>query len=232
MNKITIAIDGYSSCGKSTLARELALELGYTYIDTGAMYRAITLFFLRNKINIHDTDAVVAALSKISIEFRREEGSENQLICLNGKIVEDEIRQMEVTRNVSPVSALKPVRDAMVKQQQQMGAKKGIVMDGRDIGTVVFPDAELKLFMMADEEVRINRRYQELLDRGQKITEEEVQRNLLSRDYIDSHREESPLRQADDAVVINNTDLSREQQLELALALVKDRKEKKALTKS
>lgn len=215
--RITIAIDGYSACGKSTLARSLARRLGYTYIDSGAMYRAVTYYFLRNDIDYYDEAAVDAALADIRIEFRPMMGGAHTF--LNGEDVEEAIRQMEVSQHVSPVAALPTVRRAMVAQQQQMGRNKGIVMDGRDIGTVVFPDAELKIFLTADTDVRIQRRYAELQAKGIDIDEEEVAENLAVRDHIDSTREDSPLRRAPGAVVINNTHLSPDEQVGLAYGL-------------
>jgi CMP/dCMP kinase len=220
-DKIIIAIDGPSSCGKSTLAKDLAKELNYKYIDTGAMYRAITLYFLRNNISEKDSVKVKNALKTIEIEFKKYPDG-NQYTILNGEEVEDEIRSMEVSKNVSQVSAIKEVRDAMVKQQQRMGKDKGLIMDGRDIGTIVFPDAELKIFLIADEEERIHRRFYELRQKGIEITEEEVEKNLLSRDYLDSHREVAPLRKADDAIELNNTDMNRKEQVDFVLNLVRN----------
>lgn len=214
MEKIIIAVDGYSSCGKSTLARSLAEKLGYTYIDSGAMYRAVTLYFLRNGILAGEEET---ALRNISLRFSR---PANHTI-LNGEDVEEEIRQMYVSNQVSQVSAIPAVRRAMVRQQQEMGKEKGIVMDGRDIGTVVFPDAELKIFLTATPEVRTRRRYDELRAKGINTSMEEVRANLLKRDHIDSTREDSPLRQADDAAVIDNTRLTRDQQLQKALELAR-----------
>ena len=214
MDKITIAIDGFSSCGKSTLARGLASRLGYTYIDSGAMYRAVTLFFLRHNISLENEEQARRALEAIHISF-----DAGNRTLLNGEDVENEIRQMEVSNFVSQVSAIPAVRRAMVRQQQAMGRGKGIVMDGRDIGTVVFPKAELKIFLTADPEKRARRRYEELMDKGVKSSMEEVSRNLRHRDQIDSTREDSPLRRADDAVVIDNTHLTRDEQLEYAVEL-------------
>ena len=216
MKRITIAVDGYSSCGKSTLAKSLAANLGYTYIDSGAMYRAVTLFFLRAGIKVEEQDKVQKALSNIDIQF----GPDNHTL-LNDEDVEQEIRQMAVSGYVSEVAALPEVRRAMVSQQQRMGKKKGIVMDGRDIGTVVFPDAALKIFLTADPEVRARRRYDELLAKGQEASLQEVKENLAHRDHIDSTREDSPLRQAEDAVVIDNTSLTRDQQLNKATELAR-----------
>ena len=214
MDKITIAIDGFSSCGKSTLARGLASRLGYTYIDSGAMYRAVTLFFLRHNISLENEEQASQALAAIDISF----GAGNRTL-LNGEDVENEIRQMEVSNFVSQVSAIPAVRRAMVRQQQAMGRGKGIVMDGRDIGTVVFPKAELKIFLTANPEKRARRRYEELINKGVKSSMEEVRRNLRHRDQIDSTREDSPLRRADGAAVIDNTHLTRDEQLEYAVEL-------------
>jgi cytidylate kinase len=216
VKKIIIAIDGYSSCGKSTLAKSLASHLGYTYIDSGAMYRAVTLFLLEHGIKVEDHDRVQAALQDINIRF-----AENNHTLLNGRDVEREIRQMSVSNYVSEVAAVPEVRRAMVSQQQQMGEERGIVMDGRDIGTVVFPKAELKIFLTADPEIRARRRYDELAQKGQEATLEAVKANLTHRDHIDSTREDSPLRQAADAVIIDNTLLNREEQLERAIFLAR-----------
>jgi cytidylate kinase len=213
--KIIIAVDGFSSTGKSTLAKELARELAYGYIDTGAMYRAVTLYFLRNEVDIKDEEAVQLALQNIEISFQNIEGKNTTF--LNGENVEEEIRKMYVSEFVSPVATVSAVRRAMVKLQKAMGYKKGIVMDGRDIGTVVFPNAELKIFVTADPDVRAQRRLAELEGKGQVVDFEEVKKNLTERDYIDSNREDSPLRQAEDAVVLDNTELTREAQLVLAV---------------
>ena len=222
--KIIITIDGWSSCGKSTLAKQLAKKLGYTYIDSGAMYRAITLYFLRNHVDWTDEKEVTEALADISLEFEFNPASDKSEIILNGENVEYVIRDLVVAEKVSDVAAIKSVRDFAVAQQQKMGEKKGIVMDGRDIGTVVFPHAELKIFMTADNAVRVERRFKELFEKNPNITIEEVKNNLEMRDYIDSHREVSPLRKADDAVVLDNTNLTEEEQLKKALLLVKERK--------
>lgn len=220
MQQIIIAIDGYSSCGKSTLAKQLAKKLNYIYIDSGAMYRAITLFFLRNHINWEKEKEVTAALKDIHLEFHSNAATGESEMYLNGENVEYVIRDLIVAEKVSEVAALKQVRSFAVHQQQQMGAKKGIVMDGRDIGTTVFPNAELKLFMTADNAVRVERRFKELFAKNPNITIEEVKNNLELRDYIDSHREVSPLQQAADAIVIDNTDITPEEQLAKALQLV------------
>ncbi len=217
--KIIVAIDGYSACGKSTLAKGLAKTLHYAYLDSGAMYRAVTLFFLENEVDYHDPAAVEAALHQIEIHFERVEGQNH--VFLNGKDVEREIREMWVSDHVSPVSTISAVRRAMVRQQQAMGRRRGIVADGRDIGTVVFPDAELKIFLIAESDVRTSRRHLELAAKGIDADWNNIQRNLLERDRIDSSRADSPLRQADDAVVMDNTLLSEEQQLQQALALAK-----------
>ena len=221
--KIIITIDGWSSCGKSTLARQLAKELGYLYIDSGAMYRAITLHFLRNHIDWTDTAEVVNGLEGIVLDFHVNEKSQQSEIYLNGENVEYVIRDLVVAEKVSEVAAIREVREFAVAQQQALGKRKGIVMDGRDIGTVVFPNAELKIFMTADNAVRVERRFRELFEKNPNITIEEVKNNLEMRDYIDSHREVSPLRQADDALVLDNTRLTPEQQFQLALNWVKER---------
>lgn len=226
--KIIIAIDGHSSCGKSTLAKDMARELGYKHIDSGAMYRAITLHFIRNNVNISDTEEVKAALDGVKLSFVHNDIKQTSEICLNGEDVAHQIHEMIVAERVSDVAALKDVREYAVEQQRAMGIEKGIVMDGRDIGTVVFPDAELKLFMTADMDVRAKRRFQELYEKNPNITYEEVMANIQMRDYIDSNREESPLRQAEDAVVLNNAKMSREEQLKTALGWVKERTAKLA----
>jgi CMP/dCMP kinase len=218
-NKI-ITIDGWSACGKSTLAKQLARELGYVYIDSGAMYRAITLYFLRNHIDWTDSNDVEEALKNIHIEFHFNKKSEQSDIFLNDENVEYLIRDLIVAEKVSDVAAIREVRSFAVEQQQKMGAKKGIVMDGRDIGTTVFPDAEIKIFMTADSWIRVERRFKELFEKNPNITIEEVKANLEMRDYIDSNREVSPLRKADDAIVLDNTNLTIEEQLAFALELV------------
>jgi cytidylate kinase len=222
MKKIIITIDGWSSCGKSTLAKQLAKKLGYIYVDSGAMYRAITLYFLRNHIDWTDRKEVVAALKNISLEFIFNPKSEQSEIYLNEENVEYVIRDLVIAEKVSEVAAIKEVRDFAVAQQQQLGKKKGIVMDGRDIGTVVFPHAELKLFMTADNSVRVERRFKELFEKNPNITIEEVKNNLEMRDYIDSHREVSPLRKADDAIVLDNTNLTPEEQFKKAMKIVRE----------
>ncbi|MEO1518096.1 MAG: (d)CMP kinase [Bacteroidota bacterium] len=217
MKKITIAVDGYSSCGKSTLAKALAHSLSYVFIDSGAMYRAVTHYFIEHKIDLAQDRQVEEALTNIQISFQR--SPQGNHTYLNGQNVEQVIRGMAVSQLVSPVAALSRVRRAMVEQQQRMGAEKGIVMDGRDIGTVVFPTAELKLFVTADVGIRVERRYQELLGKGMETKRADIRQNLLERDRIDSTREDSPLSMASDAVLIDNTNLSREEQLAMSLAL-------------
>lgn len=216
MKKITIAIDGYSSCGKSTMAKDLAKRLGYVYVDTGAMYRAVTLFALRHNLFNEDGSVKTEELKKlmpevkISFKFNPETGRPDTY--LNGELVEGEIRGMEVSSHVSPIAAVPFVRQALVAQQQAMGKDKGIVMDGRDIGTVVFPDAELKIFVTASAEVRAQRRYDELKGKGQKADFDEILKNVEQRDYIDTHRETSPLRKAEDAVTLDNSHMTIEEQ--------------------
>jgi cytidylate kinase len=217
MKKIIITIDGWSSCGKSTLAKQLARELGYIYVDSGAMYRAITLYFLRNHVDWTDPVEVQRALEEISLEFEYNPKSEKSEIYLNGENVEYVIRDLVVAEKVSDVAAIREVREYAVAQQQKMGRNRGIVMDGRDIGTVVFPDAELKIFMTADNAVRVERRFQELYEKNPNISIEEVKTNLEMRDYIDSHREVSPLRRADDALLLDNTNLTEKEQFHNAL---------------
>jgi CMP/dCMP kinase len=219
MKKIIITIDGWSSCGKSTLAKQLAKELGYLYIDSGAMYRAITLYFLRNNVDWSNTDEVDSAIKQIQLQFQFNANSQQSEIYLNGENVEYLIRELIIAEKVSDVAAIKAVREFAVAQQKNMGKSKGIIMDGRDIGTTVFPDAELKLFMTADIAVRVERRFKEMYAKNPNVSIEEVKNNLEMRDYIDSHREISPLRQADDAIVIDNTNLTMAEQLKLALKL-------------
>ncbi len=217
MKKITIAIDGFSSTGKSTLARQLANSLGYTYVDTGAMYRAVTLFALRHGLigeEKNELGALVKLLPKIRLKFVFNEELGYSEIFLNGENVEKDIRSMEVSNYVSQVATIEEVRFKLVDLQKRMGEEKGIVMDGRDIGTVVFPDAELKLFMTASPEVRANRRYKELLDKGQEVSFEEVLENVRKRDHIDSTREFSPLTKAKDAIEFDNSDMGLEEQFE------------------
>lgn len=226
MERITIAIDGYSSCGKSTLAKALAKALDYVYVDSGAMYRAVTLYFLNHQVDIRDEEAVKLALKNISISFKNVKGKNTTF--LNQQNVEHEIRTMEVSNFVSPVAAIPIVRRKVVRQQREMGKEKGIVMDGRDIGTVVFKDAELKIFLVADPDIRAERRYRELLAKGLDVERKAIKANLLERDHIDSTRADSPLRQAEDAIVIDNSFLNEQEQLSKALILAQERINSKA----
>ena len=210
-NKIIVAIDGYSSCGKSTIAKALAKYAGYTYVDTGAMYRAIALYTLRN--NLTETADIIAALPKIEVGFVLVNGAQH--VTLNGEDVEGLVRTLEVGNRASQVSQIKEVRAFLVAQQQKMGDAKGIVMDGRDIGTVVFPKAELKLFLTASPEVRAQRRYDELVAKGEKPKFEDVLADVNDRDYRDTHRAESPLRQAEDAIVVDNSHMTPDEQMEV-----------------
>ncbi|HMK16957.1 MAG TPA: (d)CMP kinase [Chitinophagaceae bacterium] len=219
--KIIIAIDGWSSCGKSTLAKELAKELGYLYVDSGAMYRAITLYFLRNHVDWTDKSEVKKALNEISLEFIYNEKSQQSEMHLNEENVEYVIRDLVVAEKVSDVAAIKEVRKFAVEQQQLMGKKKGIIMDGRDIGTVVFPKAELKIFLTADNAVRVERRFKELFEKNPNVTIEEIKANLEMRDYIDSNREESPLRKADDAILVDNTNMTAKETIQKVAKLAK-----------
>ncbi|WP_350291444.1 (d)CMP kinase [uncultured Croceitalea sp.] len=217
MRKITIAIDGYSSTGKSTIAKRLANALGYVFIDTGAMYRAVTYFALEKGLIANgkvDVDSLVSSLSQIQLKFVPNPSLGKSEMFLNGDNVERDIRTMNVSEHVSQVAIIGEVREKLVALQQQMGKEKGIVMDGRDIGTVVFPNAELKLFMTASPETRANRRYKELLDRGEEVTFEAVLKNVRERDYIDSHREISPLKKAEDAIEFDNSDMGLDEQFE------------------
>jgi len=214
--KIIIAIDGFSSCGKSTLAKSMAKALEYVFVDTGAMYRAIALYFLRNSIPFNDI-AAQEALQAIELRFKYNSASQKSDMYLNGENVEQEIRAMQVSQKVSEVATIPAVRAFAVAQQKAMGMDKGIVMDGRDIGTVVFPDAELKLFVTADPSIRLERRYQELLQSNPAILKQEVAANLQQRDLMDSTRTHSPLKQAEDAMVLDNTNLDKAQQFELAM---------------
>jgi cytidylate kinase len=214
-SNIVVAIDGYSSCGKSTLAKALAKKLHFIYVDSGAMYRAVALYFIRHAIDLQDHDQIAEALKDIHLNFHSRDYQTH--ITLNEEEVSDEIRQMPVSDKVSAVSAIREVRVEMVKQQQRMGKSKNIVMDGRDIGTVVFPDAQVKLFMTADPKIRAERRYKELAPTNPTITLEDVFENLAHRDYQDTTREESPLRRADDAIILDNTDLTPDEQLQFAL---------------
>ncbi len=220
MKKKIITIDGWSSCGKSTLAKQMAKVLGYVYIDSGAMYRAITLYFLRNSIDFTNKKMVNTALQNISIEFEHNEKSQQSEILLNGENVEYLIRDMIIAEKVSDVAAIKEVREFAVAQQQQLGKKKGIVMDGRDIGTTVFPKAEIKIFMTADIAVRVQRRFKEMFEKNPNVSIEEVKNNLELRDYIDSNREVSPLRKAKDAIILDNTTLTMDEQLKFAMRLL------------
>jgi len=223
MKKIIVTIDGWSSCGKSTLAKQLAKELNYIYIDSGAMYRAITLYFLRNHVDWTKPKAVHDALKEINLEFIYNAKTRQSEMHLNGENVEYVIRDLVVAEKVSEVAAVREVREFAVAKQQAMGKYKGIVMDGRDIGTVVFPEAELKIFMTADNEVRVERRFRELYDKNPAITLEEVKANLEMRDFIDSNREVSPLHAAEDAIMLDNTNLTMRQQLDIAMQWVREK---------
>ena len=215
--KIIIAIDGYSSCGKSTLAKAMANNLQYVFIDTGAMYRAVALFFLRAGVDFDNTTDIASALNKITLQFKYNPATLQSDMYLNEENVEQEIREMRVSQKVSEVAAIALVRDFAVAQQHAMGKSKGIVMDGRDIGTVVFPKAELKIFVTASPDIRVQRRFLELSAINPAITVEEIAENLQHRDLIDTTREHSPLKQADDALVLDNSSMSREEQLTIAL---------------
>src|SRR6185312_14347570 len=215
---IIVAIDGYSSCGKSTLAKALAKKLSFVYVDSGAMYRAVALFFLRNNVDIKDSKQVAAALKNIHLNFHSRDYETH--ITLNGEEVSGEIRQMPVSESVSAIAAIPEVRHEMVRQQQRMGRSKSIVMDGRDIGTTVFPDATIKIFMTADPKVRAERRYKQLHEKNPDITLEDVFENLAHRDYQDTTRKESPLVRAEDAIILDNTDLTPDEQLLFALSKV------------
>lgn len=225
INKIIIAIDGHSSCGKSTVAKEIARKLNYIFIDSGAMYRAVTLYCLRNnliengKVNIPE---LKANLGKIKVYFRLNADTQQNDIWLNGENVEQEIRLLNVSQNVSPVAAVADVRHLLVALQQEMGKTKGIVMDGRDIGTVVFPEAELKIYMTAQPDVRAKRRFDELTAKGENVSYEEIKANIIERDRYDENRAESPLRKADDAIVLDNSYMTREEQLEWILSRISE----------
>lgn len=221
MSRLIIAIDGHSGCGKSSTAKKVAAILGYTYIDSGAMYRAVTLYFLKHRISLDSRDQIAHALSQIEIQFRRNESSGVQETYLNGENVEQAIRDMEISEHVSAVSAIPLVRDAMVARQRQLAQGQGVVMDGRDIGTVVFPDADLKVFMTARSEVRAARRQKEMSEKGMMRPLEEIERNLIERDQKDSERAMSPLRQAEDAIVIDTSDLKFDQQVNQVVDLAK-----------
>ena len=221
MKKITIAIDGHSSCGKSTMAKDLARRIGYIYVDTGAMYRAVTLYAMRhglfNEAGEVDTEGLQQQMDDVRISFTLNAETNRPDTYLNGECVEGEIRGMEVSSRVSIIAAIPFVREALVAQQQQMGKDKGVVMDGRDIGTVVFPDAELKVFVTATAEVRAERRYKELLGKGEQADYDEILKNVQERDYIDSHREVAPLRPADDAIILDNSNMTIPEQNEWLL---------------
>ena len=227
MKKIIVAIDGHSSCGKSTMAKSLAAQVGYIYVDTGAMYRAVTLFAMRQGLfdaqGQPDAARLEALVPKIEVSFRLDPDTHLPLVCLNGEVVEEAVRTLEVSSHVSAIAALPFVREALTRQQQRMGEEKGIVMDGRDIGTVVFPQAELKVFVTASAEVRAQRRFLELTAKGQTVAFEDILRNVQERDYIDSHREVAPLRQADDALVLDNSELTREEQMQWLLDRFEER---------
>mgnify|MGYP000996107705 FL=1 len=230
MKKITIAIDGFSSCGKSTMAKMLAKEVGYIYVDTGAMYRAVTLFAMRNGMIAPngdvDRDALKAKMDALHVEFKLNPQTGKAETYLNGENVEHEIRGMEVSAHVSAIAAIDFVRTALVAQQQRMGHDKGIVMDGRDIGTVVFPDAELKVFVTASAEVRAQRRFDELVGKGMKANYDEILHNVQERDYIDSHREVSPLRKAKDAIELDNGQLTIAEQLQWLIDKFREKTER------
>ncbi|HPE78222.1 MAG TPA: (d)CMP kinase [Draconibacterium sp.] len=230
VKKIIIAIDGHSSCGKSTMAKSLAQELGYVYIDSGAMYRVVTLYALRMGLinnGVPDTKKIIAELKNINITFRWDEIAGKNTTFLNDENVEEEIRRLEVSQNVSPISTIAEVRREMVRQQRENGKNKGIVMDGRDIGTVVFPDAELKIFMTASPEIRAKRRFDELKQKGVEVDFAEILQNVEGRDQIDSTREIGPLKKADDALILDNSNLTREEQLKWTLERVKEKTEGK-----
>ena len=227
MKKIIVAIDGHSSCGKSTMAKSLAAQVGYIYVDTGAMYRAVTLFAMRQGLfdaqGQPDAARLEVLVPKIEVSFHLDPTTNLPLVCLNGEVVEEEVRTLEVSSHVSAIAALPFVREALTRQQQRMGEEKGIVMDGRDIGTVVFPQAELKVFVTASAEVRAQRRFLELTAKGQTVAFEDILRNVQERDYIDSHREVAPLRQADDALVLDNSEMTREEQMQWLLDRFEER---------
>lgn len=226
MQKITIAIDGHSSCGKSTLAKDLARELNYVYVDSGAMYRAVTYYAIQNGwISNGDLDqiALINALNDLNITFQKSADAVHPEVFLNGQNVESKIRGLEISNNVSTVAAIQEVRKFLVEQQRQMGENGGVVMDGRDIGSVVFPNAELKIFLTADTDIRAERRFKELTGKGEDVDLQAIKENLIKRDHLDTTRKESPLKQTEDAVVIDNTHLSKEEQLLLLKQLVADR---------
>jgi cytidylate kinase len=219
IKNIVVAIDGYSSCGKSTLAKALAKKLHFIYVDSGAMYRAVTLYFLRNNTDLKDHDLIIDALEHIDLNFHSRDYQSH--ILLNGEEVSEEIRQMPVSENVSLIASIKEVRKAMVRKQQKMGKSKNMIMDGRDIGTTVFPDAQVKLFMTADPKIRAERRYNELITKGETVSLEEIFDNLAHRDFLDTTREESPLVRAEDAIILDNTNLTEDEQLEFAIEKVR-----------
>ena len=225
MKKIVIAIDGFSSCGKSTMAKALARNIGYLYFDSGAMYRAVALYCMQNGIIANgeiDIERLRAAMDNIKISFGTDEDTKAQITFLNGTNVENEIRSLEVSQQVSRVAALDFVRTALIDQQREMGKAKGVILDGRDIGTVVFPDAELKVFVTASAEIRAQRRYDELTAKGEQCNYDEILKNVLERDYIDSHREISPLTKAEDAIVLDNSNMTIAEQQEWLLKLTKE----------
>ena len=225
-SKIIIAIDGYSSCGKSTLAKSIAKELNYAYVDTGAMYRAVTLFCMKNdliKNRVADTIEIEKILENINITFKFNSVNQRSETYLNNENVEERIRTIEVSDNVSIISKIGFVRKKMVILQKEMGKNKGLVMDGRDIGTVVFPEAELKFFMTADSEIRAKRRYNEILEKGDNISFEEVFENVKQRDYLDENRSESPLMKASDSIILDNTNVTKEEQLQRVLEIIKEK---------
>lgn len=224
--KIIVAIDGHSSCGKSTIARALASRFGYIFIDSGAMYRTVTLFALRNHLveeGVVNQEKLIGKLPEINIQFRFNPETGKSDAYLNGEDVEEEIRQLTVSQNVSPVAAIPEVRKKMVSLQQEMGKDKGIVMDGRDIGTVVFPDAELKFFVTASPEIRAKRRFDELMAKGEVVSFDEILKNVQERDFLDSTREVSPLKKANDALLLDNSNMTREEQLDWVIAKVEER---------
>lgn len=226
MKKITIAIDGYSSTGKSTVAKQLADYLGYVYVDSGAMYRAVTLYAMQNGYiskEHFDVEGLITELPNIKLKFEKNVNWEKAHIFLNGKDVESDIRNLNVSEFVSPIATIHEVRTKLVKQQQEMGLEKGVVMDGRDIGTVVFPKAELKIFMNASAHERAQRRYKELLERGESVEFKNVLKNIEDRDYIDTNRDDSPLIKAEDAIEIDNSEMNLEDQFHTILQLAKDR---------
>lgn len=225
MQKYTIAIDGHSSCGKSTVAKQIAAKLNYSYVDTGAMYRCVTLFAFRRNIIANgeiNEEELISRLSEITIDFRYNSALKRNETLLNGECVEDEIRNLKISNMVSPIAKIKEVRHYLVKLQQEMGKQGGVVMDGRDIGTVVLPNADLKIFMTASAQVRAERRYKELTEKNEEVSFGEIKKNIEERDFIDSNRKESPLKQADDAILLDNSNLSRKEQLDWILEKVEN----------